>query len=307
MKKGKIQALLFAVAAMLLPSCLGDTHSSQESGNTIGYVTSAPSGLGTVAYVAGFGYVTSDEIRDPNKFAKGRFYEMSLKYDSSNGVTGDGALNVTDVRFVNVFEDPIPDPWMDRRVPSCYDVQSIPEDNREIFITQFGLQLFSPSQELFDDKFVFSYACILKEDDIESSDDNSTVAKDYKGKVELVAYLDRSNQKQGTTGEAGITPALDDDKIRLNIMLRRTSTGEPALDAKDVPYKGWAVIDLSEVRKVFEANDREIEQNDDEQKIGYIQLQYKAYNSSDKDNPTIRTMGSFVPGADDVIRMSLDK
>ena len=294
MKKNKIHIALIAAVVTLFSSCLGETYSSQESGNTVGYITVAPT-TGSVmpaAYVSGFGYVTAEAIRNTSNFVDGRFYEMSFKYDSRDGST-EGASNVKDVKFVNLYGDPIPDPWEDERKNSYYG-DALVADTKEIYPTALSLGLFSYWQQAFNDRFVFAYKCTMYEDEIEGG-------KDYGGKVELVAYFDANNQHTGTTGEVGTTPALDNDKIRLNLRLRRTSTGEPGIGAKEKTYTGLAVIDLSEVRRKFMG--RGIAPEGDDPGVGYIQFQYNAYNSSDKNKPTVKTIGSFTPEATDVIGM----
>lgn len=299
MRKNILTTMLLFFVAFALSSCLGESSSTAESGDTVCYIKRFPSPTNTVAVSPSFGYVTSTEIQNPSLFQAGRFYEMSFKYDNTLGMTGN-AYNVENVKFTNVYEDPIPSPEYDRGVPSFHDVQSMAEDANEIYPTQLALYSYQPIQEYFDDKFVFIYQCELDENEFK-------LHSDYDGLVELVAYLDRSNQKQGTTASEAVTPDLKENQIRVNLRLRRTSDGEPNLTPKLKTYTGMGVVDLSAIRREFEyAKGIQPEENED-YALGYIQFQFEAQNVSDKDKIEVKTIGSLTEGAKDVITMAILK
>lgn len=298
MKKNILTTILLFIA-FALSSCLGDSSSTAESGDSVCYIKRFPGSTNTVAVSPGFGLVTSTEIQNPSLFQVGRFYEMSFKYDNVLGTTGN-AYNVTDVKFTNVYQEPIPAPEYDRGVPSFYDVESMPEDANEVYLNQLALYTYQPIGENFDDKYVFMYQCKLDENDIAG-------ASDYGGRVELVAYLDRSNQKQGSSSSEAVTPALEDNQIRVNLRLRRTSGGEPNLTPKEKSYTGMGIVDLSEIRREFEQVRGVKPEGSEDYALAYIQFQFEAQSLSDKDKITTSTIGSLTEGARDVITMAILK
>ena len=75
MKKNLLTSIVaFGTMILAFSSCLGDSHNTMETGDTIGYIKSiSDSGGITAATTIGYGAATSPEIRNSGIFNPGRF------------------------------------------------------------------------------------------------------------------------------------------------------------------------------------------------------------------------------------------
>ena len=301
MKKNLLTSIVaFGTMILAFSSCLGDSHNTMESGNVIAYITTySESGLGgfKIADTGYSGAVTSEEINS-SSFINGRFYEISFKIDSKNGTTS-GIPNASEVKFVNTYRESIPQPEDKLRLSFLGKFPSKPSsitEDVELFPTAVGIGLYNSWSARMNDKFVFAYSCKIDKNEKHPS-------QDYPGMVEIVAYYDESNQKEGTSTEGAVTPGLKDHQIRVNLALRRTSTGERNPKPELETYTGLGVIDLSAIRREFE--NRGIKSEDENTPgYGYIQFQFTGEDKNDSKKTEIRTIGSFTEGGTGAIVMA---
>lgn len=302
MKKNLLTSIVaFGSMILAFSSCLGDSHNTMETGDTIGYIKSISDAGGiTAATTIGYGAATSPEIRNSGIFNPGRFYEMGFKIDSKLGSTN-GIANVSDVRFVNLYQDPIPDPMKDKREPSYYPSKPsfVGEKDIEIYPTIIGNPLYHPLNAVFDDYFVFQYSCKL-----DKKTELSEIKTDYPGMVEILAYYDENNQKQGTSSTEGATEKLKDNQIRINLVIKRTVEGERNPKPEWETYVGLGVINLSEIRRKFEERGIKPE-TENTTAWGYLQFQYTGEDRNDSKKTEIRTIGNFSEGGTGAIGLAL--
>lgn len=299
MKKNLLTSIVaFGSMILAFSSCLGDSHNTMETGDTIGYIKNI-SEAGVTAAMTPYGIATSPEIRNPTLFKPGRFYEMAFKIDSKLGPTN-GITTVTDVKFVNLYQDPIPDPMKDKLEPSYlgkYPSSPIADD-LQIYPVQIGNPLFYSQSSFFDDHFIFQYSCKL-----DKSTELSEMKKDYPGMVEILAYYDENNQKQGT-GETAGGLSLEPNQIRINLVIKRVTEGERNPKPEWETYIGLGVIDLSRIREEFIARGV-LPENSETAVPGYIQFQYTAEDKNDSKKKETRTIGNFSEGGTGNIVMAI--
>lgn len=289
MKKNILKVTLALVAIpLLLVSCLGgESGIKLENQQGISYIKSSSDYTTGQIALTGYGQVfSSQEVR---RLSTGNFYELSFDWNSSddNAYLPDETyynqvMNATNVRFMNTFGDPIPETYNGYR-----EAVAPTNDDKQIHPYNISLNLYSPSTNDFDDKYVFSYSCQVDKSEIQNG-------KDYPAQVELIAYYDSENQKISPKGSDAWNASenLPDDQVRITLVMKRTSPVNSPTNPEYAKVDGKVVIDLSQLK--YRLKERgEIKPDEYKRRWATIQFYYQASPSNNTGELQEKTIGTF--------------
>lgn len=210
-------ALALSSIALLMTSCLGDGDSSYTGTQEFALVKTGKISKEKEVYASGIGYITSPRIQE---LQDGDCVFMSYKVTIKSG--GGASVDYLTVEDKDVFK------YSDQLITSYSAPQA---DLTTPFVSTLNIpQIYYPTDELYGDRWYFSYIVKKKE------------GENYK----VSFYYDAANQVDND----GV--ALTKGNKVIDIRLTKTGIAENGADAKNVASS--AVVNFSSLRNMFRSD-----------------------------------------------------
>lgn len=260
MKKGifKFLAATFFIS-FVLSSCLGDTSTKIEQDNALAYVKSMN---GTKVAITNSIAFTNSNL---NALDLNRFYFLDFSVATKDGQNASGAYNA---KSVTVLGDGLPLPKGDALA------MNNPQSTVDIYPTTMNVVFYSGYEQVLDDNWLFAYECRVYAEDL--IEDPHTKLNN----IELVATLLTSGNDNDQVTGSDAKP-LENNQAVVRLYLKRKDTRTIDETKAKVGYKGYASINLRDLRSYFQSRVT----SSADGTVGIIQFKYIINTAKDNETP----------------------